>query len=279
MSNKFSSPILMENGPDPAPPSAGTLALYAKAIAGRLILKFLGPSGLDSPVQGALWANMLTGWFPGAATAISVLGGTLTASGTVSHPALAATSLRTRSRRALVTGAASAGTMVFLRPNGVASCSRETGFFLVWRGGLASLTSDSRFFVGLVDNPSTAPVNVDPLVSITRDRVGIAFNSSTGNFNVVHSEGAVALTAIDLGSSFAVDVTSMWELIVASAPNANKVSYRVKNLTTGVEVSGDITTNLPPMSSFLGMQVWLTNNATASAVAFDLSRMVIETDF
>jgi hypothetical protein len=54
---------------DPATPPAGTLELYAKTISGRTVPKVKGPSGLDYPLQSALWQNAVYIWSTTGATA------------------------------------------------------------------------------------------------------------------------------------------------------------------------------------------------------------------
>jgi hypothetical protein len=40
---------------DPVAPAAGDLRVYAKPVSGRMLPKWKGPSGLDTPFQPAFW--------------------------------------------------------------------------------------------------------------------------------------------------------------------------------------------------------------------------------
>jgi hypothetical protein len=56
---------------EPAAPSAGTLALYTKAIAGRMMPKWKAPSGVDTAFQASLGFNTVWMWTPATgATAV-----------------------------------------------------------------------------------------------------------------------------------------------------------------------------------------------------------------
>ena len=54
----------------PTPPPADTLRLYARKISGRVMPKWTPPSGLDTPVQPALFGNNIVFWQPGATSGV-----------------------------------------------------------------------------------------------------------------------------------------------------------------------------------------------------------------
>ena len=51
------------------------------------------------------------------------------------------------------------------------------------------------------------------------------------------------------------------------------------NLSSAVQVSGSLTTNIPANTTFLAPSVWITNNATAAAATMDFVSTYVETDF
>jgi hypothetical protein len=228
------------------------------------------------PFQQALWANMLQAWFPGNSTTVQTFGGAVTNVGTISHPALADTNFRTRTLRFVNTSAATAGALASSRPSRT-EFARRTGFFVCARVDLVTLQAGMRFFAGITASAASAPTNVDPLAN-TGAKIGLAINTNTGNLNLIHNAAGAAPTVIDLGASFPVNNTDLWELILFSAPDGASIGYRVRNRTTSVEVSGTLSTNLPAVGTFMGRQIWATNNATAAAVAWGCSAMVAETD-
>lgn len=268
---------------DPSPPSAGNLILYSKDIAGRQIPKWIGPSGIDTPIQPNIMFNQVSVIGPGGATTVGVLGCTVTNVGTISNPNITTTNLKTQTRRFTNTSAATAGSLSSTR---IASfeCWRgnvagQGGFFINARFGITTLVAGNRMFVGLTDTATTAPTNIDPTTSATPGKIGMAINSNTGNWNLVHNITGTAPTVIPLGVSFPVNNTDLLELILFAKPNDTVVTYRITNLSTNAQTSGTLSTNLPSSTTPLGRVIWMTNAGTASAVAFDCSRFSLETDY
>jgi hypothetical protein len=189
----------------------------------------------------------------------------------------------TQTRRIVNTSAATANALASTR---IASleCWRGNaaglgGFFTVARFGLTTLQTGMRMFVGLTDNATTAPTNIDPTTSTTPGKIGMAINASTGNWNLVHNITGTIPTVIALGASYPVDTTSLHEMILYAKPNDTVITYRITNLSTGAQTSGTLSTNLPASTTPLGRTCWATNNATAAAVAWDLSRFSLESDY
>lgn len=268
---------------DPTTPSAGNLILYSKDIAGRLLPKWIGPSGVDTPIQPNIMFNNVSVIGPGGGTTVGVIGCTVTSVGTIANPNITTTNLKTQTRRITNTTATGAGSLASTR---VASleCWRgnvdgQGGFFVVARFGLTSLITGMRMFIGLTDNVTTAPTNIDPTTSTTPGKIGMAINASTGNWNLVHNITGTIPTVIPLGGSYPVNSTSLYELILFTKPNDTVVSYRITNLSTSAQTSGTLSTNLPASTTPLGRVCWATNNATAGSVVWDLSRFSLETDY
>jgi hypothetical protein len=268
---------------DPAPPVAGKVILYGKEIAGRQMLKWMPPSGVDMPIQAGLFFNQVSLIQAGSGTAPSVIGCVLTNVGTVAHPTPASTNLMTQTRRFTINSGATAGALASTRV-GVLECWRGNnanlgGFFVLARFGVSVLAAGMRAFIGLTDTATTAPTNVDPTTNTTPSRIGMAINANTGTWKLVHNITGTAPTVIDLGANFPIVTTDLLEMILFAKPNDSSVTYRIKNLTTGNGTSGTISSNLPASTAFLGRTAWATNNATAAAVQIDISRFGLETDF
>lgn len=268
---------------EPAASVANTLRVYAKNVAGRMSLKWIGSSGVDMSVQESLAENQVSLISPGATTVVSAIGCAVTNVGTVSHPTPASTNLKTQTRRFVNTSVATVGGLASTRI-GVLECHRGAsaglgGFRIVARFSLDTLAAGMRAFVGLTDTATTAPTNIDPTTATTLGRIGLAINANTGNWNLVHNLTGTAPTIIALGASFPVNIADSLELQLYAAPFASTVGYRVTNWTTGASTTGTINTNLPAAATFLGRTIWATNNATASAVAWSMSRFYLGTDF
>lgn len=268
---------------EPAAASANTLRAYCKNVAGQLLLKWIGPSGTGRSVQASLAENQVSLISPGAATTPGVIGCVIANVGTISHPTPTSTDLKTQTRRFVNTSSATAGTLASTRIS-VLECHLGAvaglgGFHILARFSLDVLAAGMRAFVGLTDTASAAPINIDPTTSTTPGKIGLAINASTGNWNLVHNATGAAPTVIALGANFPVNITDSLELQLFAAPNSASVNYRVMNWTTNLSVTGTISTNLPANTVFMGRTIWATNNATAAAVAWSMSRFYLGTDY
>lgn len=262
---------------------AGGLFIYTKNIGGRALPKWMPPSGVDTPFQSGIFFNQVSLIGPGGGATVGVLGCTVTNVGTISNPVIAATNIKTQTRRFVNTSAANAGSLASTRVANL-ECWRGNaagvgGFFTVCRFALTTLQTGMRAFFGLSSTATTAPTNVDPTTTTTGNKIGLAINTNTGNWNLIHNTAGTAPTIIALGANFPVNTTDIIEFILFAKPNDTVVTYRIKNLNSGNETTGTISTNLPDTTAFLGRLMWATNNATAAAVAWDCSRFGLETDF
>lgn len=270
---------------EPSTPDPSDMIIYAKDVAGRLLPKIKGPSGLDTRFQPSIDGNGLEAWLPGASTALSVIGTTTpTAVGTVSHPALAVGSLRTSTRRAVVTSAATANSASEPRA-ATTRCWRGDaaglgGFFLTMRFGCSSAVAGQRLIAGLTSSASATATTQSP--SSLTSCVFVGNDALDANLQVMHNDAAGACTKIDLGASFPVPSSSnnaIYELVLFAPPNAASIGYRVTRLDTGDAAAGTLTTGLPPSTTFLAPHVYANNNGVASAVILDFYRYYLESDY
>lgn len=285
----ISTLLLPEQASEPSPPSAGNGLFYARNIAGRTIPKWLGPSGVDYPLQPHIGFNNVSAWRGGATTTATTFASTIGsmpytgASPTApTIPALASTSLRNSTFRSTISTGATAGGIAYIRSNHArlwrGNASGLGGFFLLHRFSLSALQAGMRCFVGINDNIGN-PTNVDPFTETARGKIGIGINANTGNWRLIHNLNGTTPTTVDLGTSFPVNNTDLLELVLFVKPNDTVVGYRVTNLSTGQQTSGTISTNLPANNVFMGPAVWVTNNATAAAATLDFVGTYVETDY
>ncbi|MDQ5932680.1 MAG: hypothetical protein QG649_765, partial [Patescibacteria group bacterium] len=266
---------------DPAAAAAGNLKIYAKDIAGRVMPKWIGPSGIDTPFQASLAFNRVAMVSPGGGTTITALGTAFTNVGTVSHPAPASTNYMTSVRRSVLTMANTAGSLASHRQQTLqawrGNAAGKGGFFFTTRFGTPTTGTGNRVFVGLNDL-TTAPTNVDPLTSTANSKIGMAINANTGNWSVIHNVAGTAPTQIALGSNFPINTTDMYELVLYSPPNGSTIGWRVTNKATNNSTSGSISTNMPATTTFLAPQMWMTNNATTGQRALATAGWYLESD-
>jgi hypothetical protein len=270
---------------EPTAPTAGNLKIYARDIAGKILPKFVGPSGVDTPLQANLGFNRIAWVNPSGGSALTTclaaMGSAFTNLVGCSNPIPTSTNLLKSTRRTTFTTTTTAGSVASHRQQTLqvwrGNAAGFGGFFYTTRFGTETLASGNRAFVGLADTIA-APTNVDPTTSPTIGKVGLAINANTGNWKLVNNTAASVPTAPDLGANFAVDTTSLYELVLFSAPFGTTIGYRVTNISTGIQTSGTLSTNLPANTSFFAPQVWITNNATAGAASISLGGWYLESD-
>lgn len=276
---------------DPGAASAGHATLYAKTVAGRMMVKMVGPSGLDTALQPFMARNKVGIWVPpGSATTLPGVFGytTPTAVGTATVRNVTTTNLFTRMRRLGYVSATTAGSLASIRV-AVAQITTGTGslggFHKVIRFGVsdAAKVAGARMFMG-ISSSVAAPTNVEP--STLLNSVGIGHGAADTNMKLYYG-GSTAQAPIDLGPNFPIFNlnTDAYELAIFSPPSgAGEIYYEVTRLNTGDVASGML---LPsggvalPASTTLLTYLWgyRTNNATALAVGIDLMGDYIETDY
>lgn len=282
--------IKLQSISDPGSSTAGTITVYGKSIANRIMLKLIGSAGLDTAMQPLLGRNKI-GMFcpPGNATTASVMGAytTPTATGTATARSVATTNMFTRMRRLGYVSATSAGSLCAAR---VAAAQITTGgttaagFFKIIRFGIsdAALVSGARTFVG-VSSSTAAATNVEP--STLKNVIGVGNGASDTNLKLFYA-GSTAQTPIDLGANFPTNTinTDVYELALFAPPNTSDVYYEVTRLNTGHVAAGVLANSggvaCPGNTTLLTyLQAWRTNNTGTTAVGLDIMSDYIETDF
>lgn len=281
--------LCLASNSSPTVPPAGNMKMFARSVANRMMPGFVGPSGLDAPVQPFLGRNKIGFWNPpgSAVTAPGVLGvPALTATGTATTRLVATTNTLTRMKRlgyvSATTAAALAGGRFATAQYTTGDGSGVGGFTWVCRFGVsdAVLVSDARMFVGLHTSVA-APTNVEPSSLVNCVGVGQIGTDNTQMY--IFYGGSSAQTPIALGSTnFPINLTNAYELSLFAPPNVSgTIHYEVININTNVRVSGTLSGNatvLPQSTTLLTTQIWRSNNATAAAVGIDICSIYLETD-
>jgi hypothetical protein len=273
------------NQADPATPAADTLDFYAKKIAGKMIPKIKGPSGLDTPLQNALWQNNTLMWFPGTATAGVWNGaiGAVTSAGTYAVGLPSTTNLYTVQQRGRYANIITTTNQIL----GIRHTSNPTyflgntagqgGFFFYARVGFDTWTNGGRMFVGLTANTAGTTVSADP--SATANSVGFAVDAA--------DNGAVsflmrsATTPTKTATGITIVSNRGYDLYMFAAPNSTTVGYRIVDTVNGTEASGSVSVNPPAVNTMMLPNILSSNAAltTATAINFGINRVYIETDY
>jgi len=271
----------------PTAPAADSLNAFATKIAGRMLLAQIGPSGLDTSFQPHMGGNKVALWIPpgGATTAPGLFGmAALTATGTATSRAFAATNLLTRMARLGYVSAATAGSLSGAREAvakyTVGAGGLLGGFFVRYRFAVsdAAAVAGARMFIGLSAS-TAAPTNVEPSTLV--NSIGVAQLSTSNNLQIVWNGATATNTPIDLGATFPANTLSadVYELALFAPAAGSAVHYQVTRLNTGDKASGSLTTGLPLGTVFMCQQLWRCNNATALAVGLDICGLYVETDY
>lgn len=264
--------------------TAGTMKLYARDFAGHALPEFRGPSGTSSPVQASLFANGVQMYNPGATTAPLAFGGpALTSVGTVSHPTLAATNLRTQTSRWNVLSAATANSAAENRVSTLRIWRGDAaglgGFFHRCRFAIVSAVANQRSFFGFNTSTSAIPTTQEP--NALTNMIGVGNGLGQTTLRIYGNDASGSATEVDLGVSFpANDSTAVYDFTLHAEPNASTVSWEIENLTTGAVQTGTIAdADLPVSTTFLCWHAYMNNGGTAAAVNFDVMRVYTETDY
>ena len=266
----------------PGVPDNG-LKLYVRNIAGRQLLTQVGPSGLDTHLQPALFRNSVYMWLPGAGTTLSIAWGsswTARNSGTgavQAHPTKASTNaLTSMSRATFGTGTTSTGA------SGVQStasvCWRGNaaglgGFFFFSRFAVETYRADVRIFVGL--SALSGALNAQP--STINNSIGICKDSGDTNWFIMTRSGT-AVTKTDTG--LAIAAGTILELLMFAPPNSSDVSVCLVNAMTGEVIVDnlEITANLPVATTFMAAHAHIQSTTGTTAALLALNRIYVETD-
>ena len=284
--------LFTDVGTDPSAPSSGNLLIYAKSIAGRMMLRQQSPSGETTFFQPHIARNKIGYWNPpgNATTVPGVFGYTsYTTVGTATAATVATTNLFTRMRRLSYVSSATAGTLASLRAAAAQISLGDgfgnNGFNKIIRFGCsdAATVSGARQFCGISTNTG-APTNVEP--STLTNAIGVGHGAADTNLKIFYG-GSVAQTPIDLGPNFPANTlsTDAYELALRSPPDHfSTIYYEVTRLNSGAVATGVIAGDgagivLPTPGTLLTYSWnYRTNNATALSVSLDIMSDYIETD-
>lgn len=261
----------------------GELVIYAKSIAGRVMPKWVGPSGVDTYYQAGLAANkfMMTS---AVGTAYNYLAcGTRTdTNGSSTHTAMTTGSIKNQLPMVVHASGTTAGTVQYSRhAAGDMSCylgnaANMGGFFFVMRFGIQALGSGNIAFFGLSPRITpTATANLNTYVNIA----GVGYQANSGNWFLVQNNGSGTGTLTDLGATMPLNTTNAMELVLYATPNSTAINYRFTNLTTGVLVTGVINTDPPAVNTLLTPMTWVSNNASTTSCQIWVNKYSIETDY
>jgi hypothetical protein len=268
---------------EPAAPAADNLHFYSKNIAGRIVPKWIGPAGVDTPFQAALWGNNTVMWTPTTATAGVWQGTAGAGAGTYTTALPTATNFYTAMKRGqwatVVTtanqqvGQRSSENMFFR-----GSVAGQGGFFFFARFGTTTWTAGDRLFVGL-NAGTTAVVTVNP--STLTNSIGFAIDAGETAITFMHNDGAGTATKDVIAGQPALASNQGYDAYIYAKPNDTTIYYRLVNLNTGAEIINSSTaTDLPVNTTMMSAKALMSNgaNTPVTSAQIGVNRIYVETD-
>ena len=282
---------------EPPTPAAGTLEFYSKAIAGRMMSKIKGPSGLDTALQTALFQNRILMYVPSTGTtgtgSGTGLGPLWTSGGTVTHPTPSTTApaisnqmRRTRYANVVTTTnqtlgikAAAADTLNYW----TGSSAGLGGFFYAARFIIELYPASTvRIFAGLTASSATYVVASNTVLNDTCGLWHDTTDPSTGAgaFNFVTRNAATTTKqAITLANAIAAG--NSYDFYMWCPPNGTTLTWRLDDVVNNVSYTNSTSTTLPTNTVFMGPQCAMSNgtaNITVTTSAIGIAGVYTESD-
>lgn len=265
--------------PATPPASPGHLRTFNRNRAGRRLLSQVGPSGIDTALQPAIWSNGVAWWTPNTGTtAATPIGVPWTVAATQAHPAIAGTNFHTQIRRATFTTSTTAGNTAGVRAS-MACCLRGSvakvgGFFFFARVGFVTVSGTYRFWTGL--SALTGALAGEP--SAQADTVAFGKDGTDTNLQLIFHDGTAA-TKVNLGVAPAVD--HVYDVYLFCAPNSTSITAFVQRQNDDLILANNTvhTANLPRNTALLVPRAEVSNGTTAAAASLSLARIYVETDY
>lgn len=262
--------------------TTGVGQTYVKNIGGRYCLKVVGPSGLDTPLQPALWQNNVRIWNQAGATAAGTTFGLWTnaTAGTASDGAPTTTSKytwmhRTRFANVVTTTNQVLGNRSTVADIAIGSVAGQGGFFFYTRCGFDVWTNGGRFFAGFAT--ATTVITADP--SALNNTVGFAVDvADNGLINFLTRNGT---TATKQSTGLTIATGKGYECTIFCPPNGTTIYYRIIDINTGTVYENSTSSTLPVNTTMLTPNVLASNGAlaTATAIQLGINKIYVETDY
>lgn len=269
---------------EPSAPASGLLRVYSKSVCGRMLPKFIGPAGVDSPFQPAFFGNNITMWNPTTATAGVWLGTAGAGAGTYATvlPTMSG-NIGTGMKRARWSNVVTTANQVLGQRNTEAMYFRGNvtgvgGFFFFCRFRWETYTAGSRLFVGM--HTATTVVSANPSASL--NIVGFGMDAADTEISFMHNDAGGTATKVAIPGIDPAATGQAYDAYIFCRPSDNVVYYRLVNINDGtVEVDSSVNTNLPVDTTGLTAGCLASNAAltVANNTQIGLNRIYIESDF
>lgn len=282
---------------DPSAPSDGTLRVYAKKVAQRHFLKIIGPAGLDTPLQPAIFQNRILLYVPSTGStgtgSGTGWGPVWTSGGTVNHPTPSSTApaisnqmrrtryvnIVTTTNQTLGIKAAAADTLNYW----IGNAAGLGGFFYAARF-ITELVAAStiRIFAGMTASSSTYVVASDTVLNNTCGLWHDTTDPTSGanSFNFV-TRATTTTTKQSIALTSAIAAGNTYDFYMFCPPNSATIYWRLDDIVNVATYEGNTGTTLPQNTAFMGPQCAMSNgtaNVTATTVGIGVAGVYTEAD-
>lgn len=267
-----SGTLMLRASENPAAPEAASLNVYAKMIANRMMLKGMGPSGVDYPYQPSFFQNQIVMLNAGASTTVNSLGTSVTNDTTVSHPAVTEaygymTNFATSTTANDTAGTSSTNVMFFR-----GSQAGANGFFFNARVGMVDNAS-VRLFTGLSNQTIATTVGND---NPTGHHVGFQYSTNRGD-TAWQFESRDGTNQNVTNTGITASTGKVYDMYFYCKPQCTEIFWRIDNITDGTTAEGSTSTRLPGASTALRIVHGVATQTTA-AKHYRMQRIYVESD-
>lgn len=274
--------------PNPTTPTANNLRFYARNVSGRIMPKWMPPTGVEQVFQPNVFNNTIIMWTPNASTmGISEGAGFFNPTGNFSSVIGSYTvgSIYTMVNRARYTNVATTSVQsVGPRTLGgnftTSSVSGAGGFFFFCRWGIeqahASFPS-VRGFVGLGNNSSVVSTSIASAVNMA------GFGWDTGDNSVLgfyHNDGAGSPTKIPITTKVSV-LSGYDSYIYSPTGNSSVLHFRLDDINaSSIIAQGSVVSDIPVNHVRLFAQATVSNGPYGqnSVIGIGVNKIYVETD-
>lgn len=268
----------------PATPAADNLNLFARKLAGKVMLGTEDQLGREAQLQPMLGGKSVFYCSPAnSTTGPTCIGGLLSTVATISHQqTIASANPWQAARRTRFQTNTTAGNATGAR-TGYTQWSRGNaagfgGFYFRGQVGMNINLNGGQKFFGLC--ALTTLLAGDPSALLNMCGMGYdAGDASTGNWFFMRNDGAGVATKVDLGTNAARNTNDGYDLIMYNPPNSGDLFVRIVNLHSGVLVlDTSYNTDLPAVNTGMAYKCDVRNGAVAAADNIEVANVYIEGD-
>lgn len=275
----------------PTNPETG-LTIFTAKRANRKILAMRTAYGRTWRTQASIGANRIgTVSSIANATTLNTWGFlTYTNAGTGTGAAIAAATISTTNfmtmQPRVTFNSGTTATGIYEIRGSVGTLSRRTvggGFHLIFKFGINTINSNSRFFCGFRDvaglAAATISTSVDP--STLLNIVGVAKDAADSSLVLMHNDGTGAATKVPLTNTGAINNGVVLQVEFFCQPGDTGFGWRVQRYgSNSVETTPDegfISTDIPAIDVIATPRLWIANSAAASST-IDFMNLYVEQD-